>query len=99
MASASGLPRGPLFATATCTTSAGFARNAMPSPMASKIGNPNDQNSASGSRVYSLKRTVISCQSELSLMPQLSPGQRHEHVLERRRMRGEVHQLHVMLRQ
>src|SRR5712671_6302017 len=99
MASASGLPRGPLLATATCMTSAGLALNAIPSPMASKIGNPNDQNNASGSRVYSLKRTVMSCQSELSLMSQLPPRQRHEDVLERRRMCRQVRQFGVALRE
>src|SRR5438045_5281302 len=99
MASASGLPRGPLLATATCTTSAGLARKAIPRPIASRIGNPNDQNNASGSRVYSLKRTVMSCQSELSFMSQLPPGQRHEDVLERCRMRRQVRQLDVALRE
>jgi hypothetical protein len=47
-------------ATATWTTSRGFARNAIHSPIASRIGKPNDQKSASGSRVYSLNRTVMS---------------------------------------
>src|SRR6185503_3667610 len=103
--------RGPLFVTATCTISAGLLRNAIPSPIASRIGNPNDQKSASGSRVYSLKRTVMSCHSEFasrplavfsetfSLIAQLSPGERHEHVLERRGMCGQLRELDLALRE
>src|SRR5205823_3370298 len=76
-------------------------RKAIPSPSASRIGNPRDQKSASGSRRNSLNRTAVSCQSEDSLrrgvtsllIAELPPGQRHEHVLERRRVRAELRQL------
>src|SRR5215212_515737 len=78
----------------------------MPRPIASRMGKPNDQNNASGSRVYSLKRTVMSCQSELapspcsvrslirgSLIAQLSPGERDEAILQRRGMCRQVREL------
>src|SRR6185437_17163579 len=107
--------RDPVFTTATCATSAGLLLNAMPSPIASRIGKPNDQNSASGSRVYSLKRTVTSCQSELAASPvalavrsfgcaallitQLPSRQRHENVFERGRVRVEVREAEVLARE
>ncbi len=81
-------------------------RNAIPRPIARRIGKPNDQKSASGSRVYSLKRTVISCREEFVALasmpssithPQLTPGQRHEHVLESRRVRRELRELEPAL--
>src|SRR5581483_8748061 len=92
-ADASFCARASVSTTATCTTSAGLVRKAMPRPIASRMGKPNDQNSASGSRRYSLNRTLINCPSELGLrIAELPPGERYEHVLERRRVRGQLSQ-------
>src|ERR1051325_7121025 len=84
-------PRPPV-TTATCATSGGRERNAIPSPMASRIGNPNDQKSASGSRRNSLNRTEVSCQSE-SVITQLPAGESDEHIFERRRVRSQLGEL------
>src|SRR5689334_12782662 len=71
----------------------------MPNPMASNIGKPKDQKSASGSRRYSRKRTSTSWRSGLSpccsVITQLTPGARNEHVLERCRMRRQLRELQL----
>src|SRR5215472_1936961 len=95
--------------TATWTTSAGRFRKAMPNPMARMMGKANVQNTASGSRRYSLKRTLDSwtndgempidrrCGVSRSLIAQLSPGEVDEHVLERCRVRAQFRQLKIVL--
>src|SRR5688500_13754166 len=90
--------------TPTCTISAGRLRNAIASPVASRIGKTNDQKIASGSRRNSLSRTLTSCAKARyrtcpppsapcplpSPITELSPGERDEDVLERRRVRTQL---------
>src|SRR5690242_16679770 len=73
----------------------------MPSPIASRIGKPNDQKIASGSRRNSLNRTLINSRrlDVGSLIAQLSPGERHEHVFETRGMCGQVLELGAAARE
>src|SRR4051812_6232419 len=89
--SATGAP-GRSAATAMCTTSAGRFRNAMPSPTDSRMGKASDQKSASGSRTNSRNRVSVSCRSE-SRIAQMAAGERYEHVLQRRRVRGQLGEL------
>src|SRR5215218_6679307 len=94
--SASGVPR----TTPTVSTSAGLFRNAIPRPIARTTGKKKVQNTASGSRTNSRKRTSVSCASDCAVhgnrarltsrIAQLPPRERYEHVLECRRMRHQL---------
>src|SRR5262245_1480188 len=66
--------------------SAGWSRNAKPRIRAMMIGNAKTQKMASGSRTNSSSRARVSATRGFlrSLIPKLPPGQRDEHVLERR---------------
>src|SRR5438874_2787259 len=110
-AAATRLASGDEPTTAMCTISAGRLRNAIPRPIARRIGNAKVQNSASGSRMNSLNRTDESwtSESEMSrrrresgarlLIAELSPGEMDEHVLECRRVSAQLGQLEAALRQ
>src|SRR5438270_4277906 len=79
--------------------SGAFARNANPNASASSKGNPNTQKIASVSRKNSLVRTTTSSTiggRTLSDIAQLPSRQRHEEILERRRVRRERDQFRAM---
>src|ERR1051325_10879127 len=82
--------------------SGGLLRKARPNPNARRIGKPSDQKIASGSRMNSLTRTAVSCQSDdarrPSLIAQLPSGQRDEHVLQCRRVGSQLGELEAMRR-
>src|SRR5262245_54710304 len=79
----------------TVSTSAGVLRNARPSPAASSSGNPNTQNSASGSRKNSRNRRSVSWKSGCSLIAQMTSRQGDEDVLQGGRMRPQFRELDV----
>src|SRR5438132_829551 len=61
----------------------------MPSPTDKRIGNSSDQNNASGSRMNSRYRVSVSSFSELDIAEAAS-RERHEHVFQSGRVRGEL---------
>src|SRR5438128_2630106 len=77
--------------------------NAMPSANASSTGNANTQKTASGSRRNSRTRQSVSSRIAeyfaASLIAQMPPGERDEHVLERRAVRGQLGQDRAALAQ
>src|SRR5687768_11609802 len=72
---------------------------AAPSAQVMMIGNRNDQNSASGSRRNSRNRVRVSSTSGWLTIAQMSSSQRHEHVFERRAVRGEQRQRRLPMTQ
>src|SRR5262245_52480488 len=76
----------------TVSTSAGVLRNASPRPAASSSGNPNTQNSASGSRRNSRNRINVNWNSGWSLIAKMASRQRDEDVLQCGRVRAQLRQ-------
>src|ERR1700730_14913341 len=93
--------------TPTGRGSGGRLLNARLRIAASRIGNTNTQNTASGSRVSSRIRASVSSASALRTLywrgalaiAQPSAGQRHEHILKCRVVRGQMRRLEPVLRE